>query len=60
MAQWLERRVLGSNPADGTSLRNFGKSIYATLPVSFGKAVCPFYLESMPVEVNGPTQGVNV
>ena len=60
MAQWLEHRVLGSNPADGTSLWNFGKSVYATLPVSFGKAVGPFYLLSIPGEVNGPTQGVNV
>ena len=38
---WLERRagdrvVLGSNPAGGTSLRNFGNSVYPALPVSFG------------------------
>ena len=41
MAQWLESRtgdrgVLGSNPADSTSLRNFDNSVYSTLPVSFG------------------------
>ena len=41
VAQWLEcrtsdRGVLGSNPAVGTSLRNFGNSVYPTLPVSFG------------------------
>ena len=40
VAQWLERRtgdrgVLGSNPADSTSLRNFDNSVYSTLPVSF-------------------------
>ena len=29
-----------SNPAGGTSLRNFGNSVYPTLPVSF---VGPFY-----------------
>ena len=28
--------VLDSNPAGGTSLRNFGNSIYPALPVSFG------------------------
>ena len=37
----LERRtgdrvVLHSNPAGGTSLRNFGNSFYPALPVSFG------------------------
>ena len=37
--------------------RNFGESIYATLPVSF---VRPFYLVSTPGEVKYPTQGVNV
>ena len=44
MAQWLERRtgdrgiqgILGSNPVAGTSLRNFGNSVYSALPVSFG------------------------
>ena len=41
VAQWLERKtgdqgVLGSNPADGTSLRYFRNSFYPTLPVSFG------------------------
>ena len=41
VAQWLECRtgdrvVLGSNPAGGTSLRNFGNSVYPTLPVYFG------------------------
>ena len=56
--QWpsgLERRtgdrvVLGSNPAAATSLRNFGNSVYPTLPVSFGGDAKsrPFYLVSMP------------
>ena len=37
----LERRtgdrvVLGSNPAGGTSLRNFGKFVYPALPVPVG------------------------
>ena len=44
MAEWpsgLERWtgvrvVLGSNPAAATSLRNFGNSVYPTLPASFG------------------------
>ena len=41
MAQCLERRigdrvVLCSNPAGGTSLRNFSNSVYPTLPVYFG------------------------
>ena len=40
VAQWLERRtgdrgLLGSNPADSTSLRNFDNYVYSTLPVSF-------------------------
>ena len=42
------------NPAAATSLRTFGNSVYPALPVSFGghnKAVCPFYLVSMPGEV---------
>ena len=39
--QWLEcrtgdRGVVGSNPAGRISLRNFGNSVYPTLPVSFG------------------------
>ncbi len=49
----------GSNPAAGTSLQNFGNPVYPALPVSFGgdnkKAVGPFYLVSMPVEVKDPT-----
>ena len=46
VAQWLkcrpgDRGVLGSNPAGGTSLLNFGNSIYPTLPASFGgDAMC--------------------
>ena len=32
-----DRVVLGSNPAGATLLRNFGNSVYATLPVSFGR-----------------------
>ena len=31
----------GSNPAGAISLRNFGNSIYPTLPVSFGGASMP-------------------
>ena len=31
-----DRVVLGSNPDGGTSLRNFGNSVYPALPVSFG------------------------
>ena len=31
-----DRVVLGSNPDAATSLRNFGNSVYPTLPVSFG------------------------
>ena len=68
VAQWLQFRtgdlgVLGSNPAGGTSLRNFGNSVYRTLPgvteclsEETIKAVGPFYLVSMPVEVKYPTQ----
>ena len=44
-------------------LRNFGISIYPTLPVSFGrdtKSNCPFNLVVVPRETNNPTQGVNV
>ena len=41
MAQSLERRtgdrgVLCLNPAGATLLRNFGNSVYPTLPVSLG------------------------
>ena len=41
MAECVERWtcdwvVLGSNPAAASSLRNFGNSVYPTLPVSFG------------------------
>ena len=31
-----DRMLMGSNPAVATSLRNFGNSVYRTLPVSFG------------------------
>ena len=44
-------------------LRNLGKFVYPTLAVYFGGFpinCCPFYLVSMPREVNVPTQGVNV
>ena len=52
--------VLGSNPAAATSLRNFGNSIYPAskcqcLSEETLKAVGPFYLLSMPVEVKDPT-----
>ena len=68
VAQRLESRtgnrgVLGSNPADGTLLRNFGNSIYLTLPVSFGadtKDVGSLYLVCTPGEVKYPTHGANV
>ena len=45
-------------------LRNFGNTIYPTLPVSFGgdtklKADGPLYL-SIPGEVKDPTQVINV
>ena len=37
LERWTgDRVVLGSNPAAATSLRNFGNSVYPTLPVSFG------------------------
>ena len=41
MVEWVkpyDRRPggPGSNPAGGTSLRNFGNSVYPALPVSFG------------------------
>ena len=52
--------VLGSNPADATSLRNFGNSVYPALLVSFGGTVGPVYLVSMPGEVKYRTPGVNV
>ena len=64
MVEWVkpyDRRPggSGSNPAGGTSLRNFGNSVYPALPVSFGgeshKAVSPFYLVPMPGEVKYPT-----
>ena len=40
MAQWLEPQtgdlgVLGSNPAGGSALWNFGNSVYHTLSLSF-------------------------
>ena len=53
VSEWVTRQrrngdrvVLGLNPAGGTSLRNFGNSVYPTLPVSFGgdiNTVDPFY-----------------
>ena len=65
MAQWLvhksgDRGVLGSNPAGGTSLQNFGNSVYPLcqcLSEEKLKAVGPFYLVSMPGEVKDPTKG---
>ena len=53
-----DRVVLGPNPASPTLLRNFGNSVYPTLPVSFGgdtKSFYPFYLVSMPGKVTHPT-----
>ena len=62
LERWLRlttgRSRPGSNPAEATSLRNFGNSVYPSLPVSFGetlKAVGPFYLVSIPGEVKDPT-----
>ena len=54
VAQCLEhmtgdRGVQGSNPAGGTSLQNFGNSVYRCLPEV-----------SLPGEVKDPTQGANV
>ena len=38
LERWTgDRVVLGSNPAGGISLRNFGNSVYPALPVSFGR-----------------------
>ncbi len=45
----------------GAPLRNLAKFVYPTLPGSFGdEPKSPLYLVSMPGEVKGPTQGVNV
>ena len=63
VAQWLKCRtneggIPSSNPTGGTSLRNFGNSVYPIFSVSFGgdnKTVGPFYLVSMPGEVKYPT-----
>ena len=52
--------VLGSNPADGISLRKFGNSVCQCLSEETLKAGSLFYLVSMPGEVKDPTQGVNV
>ena len=56
--------VLGSNPAGGTLLQNFGNSVHAhfcqCLSEKTLKAVSPFYLVSMPGEVKDPTLGVNM
>ena len=61
VAQWLERRtgdggVLGSNPAGGTSLRNISMAIPFTplcqyISEETLKAICSFYLVSMPGEL---------
>ena len=61
VAQWLERRTgnggdLGSNPADSTSLRNISMSIpftplYQYISEETLKAICSFYLVSMPGEL---------
>ena len=58
MAQWLECRtddreeVLGSNPADGTLLRNFGNSTFHRCPSEDTlKTIGPIFLVSMPREV---------
>ena len=58
-----DRTVQGSNPASATLLRNFGNSVYRTLPVSFGgvtKSRRSFYLLSMAEEVKDPTRGRGV
>ena len=54
-----DRVVLGSSPAGGTSLRNFGNSVYPTLPVSFGGDT-KSHMMPMPGEGKDPTQEVNV
>ena len=71
-ADWpsgLERRpgdrvILGSNSTAATSLRNFGNSVYPTLPVAFGgdTKIRRSLLSgvSRKGEVKDPTQGVNV
>ena len=55
--------ALGSNPAGGTSLRNFRNSVFSALLVSLGgalKAVGPFYLVTIPGESKISHTGVNV
>ena len=50
---------MGSNPAGGTLLRNFGNSVYPNLPESFRgdtNAIGPFSMVSMPVEVKDPAK----
>ena len=59
-----DRMVLGSNPAGGTSLRNFGNSVYPVLPVPFGGDTKSRRSLLYGVYARGskknPTQGVSV
>ena len=60
LERWTGDRV-GSNPAGGSSLTNFGNSVYPTL--SFGGDTNSFrslLSGVMPGEVKDPTQGANV
>ena len=55
-----DRLVLGSNPAGGTSLRNFGNCVYSALPASFegdtkSRGSLHDVSASMPREVKYPT-----
>ena len=50
LERWTgDRVVLGSNPTDSTSIRNFGNSVYPALPVHFGgdSKSCRFLLSGV-------------
>ena len=62
LERWTgDRVVLSSDPAVETLLRNFGNSVYPTLPVSFRwntksrRALLSGVYDSMPGEVKDPT-----
>ena len=55
-----DRVVLCLNPAGGTSLRNFGNSVYTALPVSFGGDAKRRRSLLSGVFAKYPKQGVNV
>ena len=50
---------MGSNPAGGTSLRNFGNSVYNPLPVSFGgdPKICRSIISGVNARENIPQRG---